>query len=120
MKYPEFLRKGDLIGVCAPSAGVGRKLESFDRSLGTLRAEGYRIRETASVRLDSDRGGNAQTRGDELNELFADPEVKMVMAASGAELAELYGMESGTTYQVMLIAGEDAVPLCLSERNSLQ
>ena len=55
MKYPEFLKKGDLIGVCAPSAGVGRKLESFDRSLRTLRAEGYRIRETASVRLDSDR-----------------------------------------------------------------
>lgn len=46
--------------------------------------------------------------------------VGVVMAASGAELAELYGMESGTTYQVMLIAGEDAVPLCLSERNSLQ
>ena len=88
MKYPEFLRKGDLIGVCAPSAGVGRKLESFDRSLGTLRAEGYRIRETASVRLDSDRGGNAQTRGDELNELFADPEVKMVMAASGGDFLD--------------------------------
>ena len=88
MKYPEFLRKGDLIGVCAPSAGVGRKLESFDRSLGTLRAEGYRIRETASVRLDSDRGGSAQTRGDELNTLFADPEVKMVMAASGGDFLD--------------------------------
>lgn len=88
MKYPEFLRKGDLIGVCAPSAGVGRKLESFDRSLGTLRAEGYRIRETGSVRLDSDRGGSAQVRGDELNALFADPEVKMVMAASGGDFLD--------------------------------
>ncbi len=88
MKYPEFLRKGDLIGVCAPSAGVGRKLESFDRSLGTLRAEGYRIRETASVRLDSDRGGSAQVRGNELNALFTDPEVKMVMAASGGDFLD--------------------------------
>ena len=25
MRYPEFLSKGDLIGICAPSAGVGRK-----------------------------------------------------------------------------------------------
>ena len=88
MKYPEFLKKGDLIGICAPSAGIGRKLESFDRSLGTLRAEGYRIRETASVRLDSDRGGSAQVRGNELNALFADPEVKMVMAASGGDFLD--------------------------------
>ena len=88
MKYPEFLMKGDLIGICAPSAGIGRKLESFDRSLGTLRAEGYRIRETASVRLDSDRGGSAQVRGNELNALFADPEVKMVMAASGGDFLD--------------------------------
>ena len=88
MKYPEFLKKGDLIGVCAPSAGVGRKLESFDRSLRTLRAEGYRIRETGSVRLDSERGGSAQVRGDELNALFADPEVKMVMAASGGDFLD--------------------------------
>lgn len=88
MKYPEFLKKGDLIGICAPSAGIGRKLESFDRSLGTLRAEGYRIRETASVRLDSDRGGSAQVRGNELNALFTDPEVKMVMAASGGDFLD--------------------------------
>lgn len=88
MKYPEFLKKGDLIGICAPSAGIGRKLESFDRSLGILRAEGYRIRETASVRLDSDRGGSAQVRGNELNALFADPEVKMVMAASGGDFLD--------------------------------
>ncbi|MCI6767730.1 S66 family peptidase [Porcincola intestinalis] len=88
MKYPEFLKKGDLIGICAPSAGIGRKLESFDRSLGILRAEGYRIKETASVRLDSDRGGSAQTRGDELNTLFVDPEVKMVMAASGGDFLD--------------------------------
>ncbi|MDY5579411.1 S66 peptidase family protein [Porcincola intestinalis] len=88
MKYPEFLKKGDLIGICAPSAGIGRKLESFDRSLGILRAEGYRIKETASVRLDSDRGGSAQVRGNELNTLFADPEVKMVMAASGGDFLD--------------------------------
>ena len=46
--------------------------------------------------------------------------VGVVTAASDAELAELYGTESGTTYQVMLVAGENAVPLCLSERNTLQ
>ena len=29
MYFPEFLQNGDVIGVCAPSAGVGRKLELY-------------------------------------------------------------------------------------------
>lgn len=88
MRYPSFLNKGDLIGISAPSAGVGHKLESFDNSLAILRKEGYRIRETASVRLDSDRGGSAIERGEELNTLFKDPEVKMVMAAAGGDFLD--------------------------------
>lgn len=88
MIYPSFLKKGDLIGISAPSAGVGRKLESFDRSLGVLRKEGFWIRETESVRLLSDRGGSARQRGAELGELFADPDVSMVMAASGGDFLD--------------------------------
>ena len=30
MKYPDFIKKGSKIGICAPSAGVGKKLEEFD------------------------------------------------------------------------------------------
>ena len=70
MRYPEFLSKGDLIGICAPSAGVGRKEESFDASLKAIHKEGWRTRETASVRLNDMRGGDAPARGKELNELF--------------------------------------------------
>lgn len=88
MIYPPCLKKGDLIGICAPSAGVGHKLESFDRSLSVLHAEGYRTRETESVRLDSDRGGSAMKRGEELMDLFRDPDVKMVMAASGGDFLD--------------------------------
>ena len=49
MIYPSFLKKNDTIGISAPSAGVGRKLEDFDRSLQTLRRKGYRefLRNTA-------------------------------------------------------------------------
>ena len=46
--------------------------------------------------------------------------VSVVTAASDAELAELYGTEPGMTYQVMLVKGGDGVPLCRSERNTLQ
>lgn len=88
MIYPSFPKKGDRIGISAPSAGVGRKTESFDASLDMLKKEGYRILETKSVRLDDVRGGSAQERGKELNTLFADPEVQMVMAASGGDFLD--------------------------------
>ena len=88
MIYPEFLKEGSLIGICAPSAGTGHKIESFERSESVLEKEGYRILESASVREDSPRGGDAAARGRELNALFADPSVTMVMAATGGDFLD--------------------------------
>ena len=85
MIYPEFLHKGSTIGISAPSAGVGRKLEDFDRSLSLLKKKGWQIKETASVRLNDVRGGDAKTRGEELTSLFKDNEVDFVMAAAGGD-----------------------------------
>ena len=85
MIYPAFLKKNDTIGICAPSAGVGRKLEDFDRSLQTLKKKGWRIKETVSVRINDMRGGNAETRAAELVSLFKDDEVDFVMAAAGGD-----------------------------------
>ena len=33
MIYPSFLTNGSTIGICAPSAGAGKDLESFDACL---------------------------------------------------------------------------------------
>lgn len=85
MIYPEFLEKNDTIGICAPSAGVGDHLEDFDASLNTLKSQGYRLKETAHVRVAANRGGDALTRGKEFNELIDDSQVKMIMAASGGD-----------------------------------
>ena len=85
MIYPSFLKKNDTIGISAPSAGVGRKLEDYDRSLQTLRRKGYRIKETESVRLNDMRGGTAEVRAEELVSLFRDDEVDFVMAAAGGD-----------------------------------
>ena len=49
MIYPQFLAKGDTIGICAPSAGVDREDACFARSLHCLQSEGYRIRTTDSI-----------------------------------------------------------------------
>ena len=59
MIYPRFLSGQSTIGICAPSAGVGHKLESFDQSLAVLRKQGWKVWETEHVRVNSLRGGPA-------------------------------------------------------------
>ena len=85
MIYPKFLKKGDLIGIAAPSAGVGHKLDQYNTSLEVLKQEGFRILETAHVRVDDPRGGSAEERGDELSSLFENPEVNAVFCAAGGD-----------------------------------
>ena len=41
MLYPRFLEKNDIIGITAPSQGVGDHLASFKKSIKTL--EEYNI-----------------------------------------------------------------------------
>lgn len=74
-----------VIGICAPSAGIGYKAASFDMSEEMIHALGYRIVETPSVRSDDNPSACAQVRGAEFNSLFADPEVAAVIAATGGE-----------------------------------
>lgn len=84
MYYPAFPQKGDTLGICAPSAGVGRKLESFDQSLAVLRRT-WAVKETKSVRVNDLRSTDAAGRADELKQLFLDPEVSAVLCASGGD-----------------------------------
>ena len=85
MKYPTFLKKNSTIGICAPSAGVGRKILDFNRSLEVLETEGYQIHETPSVRVNDVRSADAKTRAQELHSLFKDNKVDMVMCAAGGD-----------------------------------
>lgn len=85
MRYPVFPKKKDLIMIPAPSAGVGRKLESFDRSLDVLRETGYRIEETASVRVNDMRSADAETRGREFSSCFAREDARLVFCAAGGD-----------------------------------
>ena len=85
MYYPEFPKKHDVIGISAPSQGVGHKIESYEASLDTLTRKGFEILETAHVRVDGDRGGSARERGAELTSLFADERVRAVISAAGGD-----------------------------------
>ena len=85
MLYPNFIKKNDTIGICAPSAGVGRKLDLFLASNRVLKSKGYKIKETKSVRKNNVRGGTARQRGQELDQLVLDMKVKMILCAAGGD-----------------------------------
>lgn len=85
MIYPNFIKKDEIIGICAPSAGVGGKKESFDSSIKTIKSYGFKIKETESVRNDSEPSADAKIRGKEFNDLIKDKSVKMIMSASGGD-----------------------------------
>lgn len=85
MIYPKFLDRNDIIGITAPSAGIGHKEASFDKSLNALKLNGYRIKETDDVRTNNIRSASAQIRGQELNELFCDKDVRAIFSASGGD-----------------------------------
>lgn len=86
MIYPEFLKRGDTIGICAPSAGIGESdFAEFELSLSHLKAEGWKIKETASVRSGLDESAPPEIRGAELNQILRDEEVNTILCASGGD-----------------------------------
>ena len=85
MIYPKFIKKGNTIGICAPSAGVGKKLDAYLDSLKTLKKQGYKIKETKSVRVNNKRSTSAKNRAKEFYELTKDPKVDMIMFATGGD-----------------------------------
>lgn len=84
MKYPKFLKRNSLIGITAPSSGVGRKIESFDLSINNLKKE-FKIIETKSVRNLGSESNIPKIRGEEFNELLKNKEVEMIFCASGGD-----------------------------------
>lgn len=85
MQYPKFLEKKDTIGITAPSQGVGDNIESFEKSIATLKKYGYQIKETASVRNKGIASTTGENRSKELDELITDKNIKMIICASGGD-----------------------------------
>ncbi len=85
MIYPKFLSIGDKIGICAPSAGVGKKIDEFEKSLNNIKKEGYEIIETESVRNPYLPSNLPNIRGEEFNQLVKDKDVDMIWCASGGD-----------------------------------
>ncbi len=85
MIYPEFLKNDDTIGITALSAGVGEKIESFNKSINSIQKHGFKIIETPNVRTENFISSSPEIRAKELDELITDDNIKMVMCAAGGD-----------------------------------
>jgi muramoyltetrapeptide carboxypeptidase len=84
LRKPPALRKGDLVGVCAPSGPV--EADRLYKGLAELEALGLRVRVPEGI-LSQKRlsAGSIERRVAELHALFADDEVAGIVCARGGE-----------------------------------
>lgn len=88
MRYPEKLKIGDTIGICAPSSGTvePEKLEKLDKAIEQFKELGYKVIETASVRKDvQGRSAEGVVRAQEFMELWENKDVKLIIYAGGGD-----------------------------------
>lgn len=83
MLYPSFPTKA--IGIFAPSAGVGHKIASFNKSLNNISASGLKIKEIGNVRADALRPDSGMNRGENFNNLVSNNNIEMIISAAGGE-----------------------------------
>ena len=88
MKYPQFIKKGDTIGITAPSSGIVKesKLLRLDNAEKNIEKLGYRYIETKNVRTDEKgRSSLAIDRANQFVELLKNDDVKSIIMASGGD-----------------------------------
>ena len=85
MIYPKFTSLNPVIGICAPSSGVGDNLDHFIESISLLQKNGFMTIETRSVRKSGKRSASANIRAFELEEIYNNPKVDFVIGAAGGD-----------------------------------
>ena len=88
MEYPIKLEKGDLIGICAPSAGIAEDDDKIrlDYAINKIKSLGFNVIETDSVRKDEKgRSADAVVRANEFMSLYENSDVKAIIAAAGGD-----------------------------------
>ena len=85
MILPQRLKKGDCIGIIAPSGPiVGDNIEELNRAKEIVEKDGFKVK--FSKNLFSNTNGyssSAKEKAEDINEMFADKDVKMIWCAKG-------------------------------------
>ncbi|MTI56803.1 S66 family peptidase [Geosporobacter ferrireducens] len=88
LRYPEPLKKGDLIGIIAPSSGVtGPFIRKLEYGIRQMVARGYHCIETPLVRNQyKAASGSGEQRAAEFMKFYTDPVTKAIIPPWGGEL----------------------------------
>ena len=96
MIKPERLKRGDTIGVSAPSGPIiGKKIKELEKARDVVEKDGFKVR--YSKNLFSNTNGysaSAKEKAEDINEMFKDKEVKMIWCAKG-------GASSNTAFEYL-------------------
>lgn len=87
MIIPKKIKKGDTIGIIAPSNPIiNENIEEIEKAKEIVTKLGYKVK--YSKNLFSNTNGyssTAEEKAEDINEMFADREVKMIWCAKGGE-----------------------------------
>ncbi|WP_174873155.1 S66 family peptidase [Vogesella oryzae] len=89
IRFPDPLRPGDRVAVCAVSSGVPEVLQGrLDASLQALRDAGFQVVEGATLRRQlKGASGSAAERLADLQQFLYDPAIRAILPPWGGELA---------------------------------
>jgi len=83
--FPPLLKKGDMIGIIAPSAGLAAIFpHRLDKAIKFLESEGYKIKEFPCTRkINGWESASAEERAKDIMNAFLDKEVKAIICSIG-------------------------------------
>lgn len=88
MIYPKFLKKGDTIGVPAPSDGAYDefKIKRYENGVQNFKNLGYNLNVSKNINYSIfARSSDTLTRANEINEMFKNGNIDLILCASGGE-----------------------------------
>lgn len=87
MIYADKIKKGDTIGICAPSNGITDKIKQkrLDNATKKLKDYGYNVIETKHVRKNVLNQKYNPIKAQELEELYQNDEIKYIICATGGD-----------------------------------
>lgn len=82
---PKALKKGDTIGVIAPSGPiVGENIEELEKAKQIVEKDGFKVKFSKNVFSNTNiYSSTAKEKAEDINDMFKDPEVKMIWCAKG-------------------------------------
>jgi len=85
---PKRLCEGDTVGIIAPSSPVLPFNEMYWQGVRHLRNLGFKVKEGRSIKLRQGyMAGTGPQRAEDINNMFADKEVKAIICATGGSVA---------------------------------